>query len=202
MWPPRLTRQRKLQSGVPHPAGDAALFLCSPARNPSHDAGDEMPHVFQITRVHLLPDSMHFHMLTHLGPRSFSTKRWSDLAVAIQTIQAENPAVQMHFEGAWIQDSRHLANRRHLHDLVWLMPYHQSDVPSGMVWRSGAYAPVKLLPGIRWQNLGRHDALGADLHATMMLDLVPSLEVGRLEGGEVNWEARPEFLPVEDLVLL
>ena len=92
-----------------------------------------MPLVFQITPVHLLPESMHCHMLTHLGPRSFSTKRWSDLAVAIQTIQAENPAVQMEFEGAWIQDSRHITARRHLHDLVWLMPYHRSDVPAGMI---------------------------------------------------------------------
>lgn len=161
-----------------------------------------MPHVFQITRVHLLPGSMHFHMLTHLGPRSFSTKRWADLAVAIQTIQAENPAVEMRCEGAWIQDSRHLADRRHLHDLVWSMPYHRSDVPAGMIWRSGTLAPVRLHPGTRWSSLGRHDALGADLHTSMMLDLVPSLEIGRLEGGRVNWEARPECLAVEELVLL
>ena len=122
-----------MQSGVPNPAGDATLFLCSPHRTSPLVAGGEMPLVFQITPVHLLPESMHCHMLTHLGPRSFSTKRWSDLAVAIQTIQAENPAVQMEFEGAWIQDSRHITARRHLHDLVWLMPYHRSDVPAGMI---------------------------------------------------------------------
>lgn len=161
-----------------------------------------MPHLFQITRVHLLPGSMHFHMQTHLGPRSFSTKRWTDLAEAVQTIQAENQAVEMRFEGAWIQDSRHLADRRRLHELIWSMPYHRSDVPPGMVWRSGTLAPVKLLPGTRWSSLGRLDVLGADLHASMMLELAPSLEIGRQEGERVNWEARPEILEKEELVLL